>query len=93
MSNESNDSSDDEIPVLRDAVARRKPSKLSSEQIDDICDSINAEAWVLIDKLLAEALQEAEERIRIVINDRLSHELPALISKALQEKLGETDND
>jgi hypothetical protein len=84
----SNNDSSDNIPVLRDAVARRPAPHLSNEQIDEICDSISAQAWVLIDKLLVEALREAEETLRIKIKDRLSEDFPALIEKALQEKLG-----
>jgi hypothetical protein len=82
-----NDPNDD-IPVLRDAVARRPSPRLSAELIDEICDSISAQAWVLIDKLLAEALREAEETLRIQINDRLTDDLPALIESTLREKLG-----
>ena len=81
-------SDDDDIPVLRDAVTRRASSKLSPEQIDDVCDRLSAEAWVLLDKMLAEALREAEENIRIMMNDRLSAEFPALIEKTIQEALG-----
>ena len=78
---------DDEIPVLRDAVARKPQETLSHEQVDELCDSLSAETWVLIDKLLAEALRETEEALRFKINDRLNDELPALIEKALREKL------
>ena len=81
-------SNDNDIPVLRDAVARRPANQLSPEQIDDVCDRLSAEAWVLLDKMLAEALREAEENIRIMMNDRLSAEFPALIEKTLQEALG-----
>ena len=42
------------IGTLRDAVARRSKASLSSEDVDAICDVVNAEAWVLIDKLIAE---------------------------------------
>ena len=80
-------SNDDDIPVLRDAVARKPQTTVSPEQIDEICDSLSAEAWVLLDKLLVEALREAEERLRLQINDRLNDELPALIEKTLREKL------
>lgn len=81
--------SDDDIPVLRDAVSRQAAAAgLSREQIDEICDSLNAEAWVLIDKLLAETLREAEDLLRLRLNDRFSDEFPALIQKALQDKLG-----
>ena len=54
--------SDDDIPVLRDAVAR-KPRGLSAEQIDELIDSLSAESWVLIDKLVQESLKEAEETL------------------------------
>lgn len=78
---------DDDIPVLREAVARKPQPSLSQVQVDELCDSISAEAWVLIDKLIAEALREAEESIRFRINDRLSDDLPALIEKSLRERL------
>jgi hypothetical protein len=81
-------SDDDDIPTLTEAVARKAGSRLTPEQIDDICDSLSAEAWVLIDRLLAEALRQAEENLRVQINDRLNHEFPALIEKTLREKLG-----
>ena len=81
-------SDDNDIPVLRDAVARRPASQLSPEQIDDVCDKLSAEAWVLLDNMLTEALREAEENIRIMMNERLSAEFPSLIEKALQEALG-----
>lgn len=78
---------DDDIPVLRDAVARRAQSGLSQEDVDDICDVVNAEAWVLIDKIIAEALREVEGQLRDRISDRLSDEFPALIDRILREKL------
>ncbi|MDP6437521.1 MAG: hypothetical protein QF790_07690 [Gammaproteobacteria bacterium] len=81
-------SSDDEIPVLRDAVARKPRPGLNAEQIDDLCDSLNAKAWVLIDKLVGDALQEVEDALRLKINDRLSEELPELIEDTVREKLG-----
>lgn len=79
--------SDDEIPVLREAVARRPKTSLSPEEMDELCDSLSAEAWVLIDKLLADALREAGETLRFQINDRLSNEFPALIEKTLRDRL------
>jgi len=86
-------SDDDDIPVLRDAVARRQPLKLSPEEIDDICAGINASASELIDKLLAEAMREAEYTLRQQVNERLNDELPGLIEKALQEKLSKSSNN
>lgn len=86
-------SDDDDIPVLHDVVARKPQVSFSPEQIDELCDGLSAEAWVLLDKLLAEALREAEESIRIKINDRLSDELPALIEKTLREKLADAFDD
>ncbi len=86
-------SDDDDIPVLREAVARKPQATLSQEEIDELCDSLSAEAWVLIDKLLAEALREAEESLRFRINDRLSDDLPALIEKTLRERLGAGPDD
>jgi hypothetical protein len=86
-------SDDDDIPVLREVVARKPQVTLSQEEIDQLCDSISADAWVLIDKLLAEALREAEESLRFKINDRLSDDLPALIEKTLRERLGAAPDD
>ncbi len=83
---------DDDIPVLRDAVARKHSPQLSTEEIDAISASINAAASELIDKLLAEAMREAENTLRLQINDRLNDELPVLIEKNLPEKLGKSSN-
>ena len=78
---------DDDIPVLRDAVARRSRATFSEEDVDEICDRLNAEAWVMIDRLLAEALSEAKDELRDKISDRLSEQFPSLIEKILREKL------
>jgi uncharacterized protein (DUF2267 family) len=86
-------SSDDDIPVLRDAVARRKTARFSQEQIDEICSKLTADAWVMLGSLLEDALQEAEDNLRIRINDRLSNEFPALIEKTLREKLADSDDE
>jgi hypothetical protein len=86
-------SDDDDIPVLRDAVARRQPLKLSPEEIDDLCAGINTAAAELIDKLLAEAMREAEYTLRLQVNERLSDELPELIEKTLQEKLSKSSTN
>ena len=83
---------DDDIPVLTEAV-RRRGKDLSREQIDEICDSLAAEAWVMLDGLIAESLRDIEEELRIKINDRLGDELPQLIEKTLHEKLGEPPAD
>ncbi|NND55525.1 MAG: hypothetical protein HKN56_11225 [Gammaproteobacteria bacterium] len=83
---------DEEIPVLTEAV-RRRGRDLSGEQIDEICDSLAAEAWVMLDNLIAESLRDIEEELRIKINDRLGDELPQLIEKTLHEKLGEPPAD
>ncbi|MCP4002033.1 MAG: hypothetical protein GY727_14075 [Gammaproteobacteria bacterium] len=77
---------EDEIPVLRNAVARKVEETLSQEQVDELCDSLNAETSALIDELLVEALQKTEEALRFKINDRLSNELPVLIEKTLRKK-------
>ena len=83
--------SDDDIPVLRDAVARRSRDNLTQDQVDELCDSISAEAAVLIDKLVAEALHEAlaeaEQELRTRLNERLQDEFPALVENALRDKL------
>lgn len=84
---------DEEIPVLTQAIRRKAGGELSSEQIDAICDSLAAEAWVLLDGLIAESLQEIEEKLRVSINDRLGDELPKLIEKTLHEKLGNSPPD
>jgi len=85
--------SDEDIPVLSDVVSRKSPEELREEQIDEICDLLNAEARVLIDKLLAEAFREAEDLLRLRLNDRISDELPGLIEKILQEKLNDAADD
>jgi len=79
---------DDNIPVLTDAVSR-KDAGLSDSQIDELCDGLAAEAWVLIDNLVGEALRDMEDKLRVQINARLGDELPHLIEKTLREKLGE----
>ena len=84
---------DEEIPVLTEAVRRKPGRDLSTEQIDEICDSLAAEAWVMLDGLIAESLRDIEEELRIKINDRLGDELPRLIEKTLHEKLGESPAD
>jgi hypothetical protein len=84
---------DDDIPVLRDAVVRKRSPQLSPEKIDALCADINAAASELIDKLLAEAIREAENTLRLQINDRLNDELPTLIEKTLQEKLGKSSHN
>ena len=66
--------------------------QLSPEEIDEICSGINAAASELIDKLLAEAMREAENTLRLQIDDRLNDELPALIEKTLHEKLGKSSH-
>jgi hypothetical protein len=81
-------SSDDDIPILRDAVARRTSARLSPAQIDALCDSINVSSRALVDSLLAEGLRECEAILRAQINDRLSDELPALIERAMRDSLG-----
>ena len=83
---------DDDIPILRDAVIRKHSPQLGPKDIDEICAGINAATSELIDKLLAEAVREAENTLRLQISDRLNDELPALIEKTLQEKLGKPSN-
>ena len=84
--------SDDDIPVLRDAVSRRARAALPREQLDELCDSLSAQVWVLLDRLMAEALQEAEENLRVRLNDRLNQELPGLIETAVRDKLAQSDD-
>jgi len=78
--------SDDDIPILRDVVARKPPQGPTLEQVDKLFDSVSAAAAALIEKLVAEALHEMEESLRIEITTRLNAELPELIQKALHEK-------
>lgn len=80
---------DEEIPVLTEAVRRKPGREISGEQIDELCDSLAAEAWVLLDGLIAESLRDFEDKLRVSINDRLGDELPQLIEKTIHEKLGE----
>lgn len=84
---------DDDIPVLTDAVRRSAPAGFSRQQVDDVCDALSAEAWVLIDRIVAEALREVEDDLRVRINERLADELPQLIANSLREKLGDSTND
>lgn len=84
---------DEEIPVLTEAVRRKSGRELTTEQIDEICDSLAAETWVMLDGLIGESLRDVEEQLRLKINDRLGDELPRLIEKALHEKLGEPPAD
>lgn len=84
---------DEEIPVLTEAVRRKSARDLTTEQIDEICDALAAEAWVMLDGLIAESLRDVEEQLRLKINDRLGDELPQLIEKTLHEKLGEPTAD
>ena len=78
---------DDDIPVLRDAIHRKQDGALSQEDIDAICTEINEAATELVDKLLAEALLEAENTLRSQIDERVSDELPALVEKILLARL------
>ena len=80
---------DEEIPVLTEAVRRKTGQEFSTEQIDELCDSLAAETWVLLDGLIAECLRDMEEQLRVSINDRLGEELPKLIEKTLHENLGQ----
>ena len=81
---------DEDIPVLTDAVRRKDGGGLTDAQIDELCDGLSAEAWVLIDNLVGEALRDVEDKLRVQINDRLGDELPQLIEKTLREKLSES---
>lgn len=82
---------DTDIPILTDAVRRRTQGELSREQIDELCDGLAAATWVMLDRLIAEAMADIEEQLRLNINDRLGDELPALIEKTLREKLAGDD--
>ncbi len=84
---------EEDIPVLTEAVRRKAGQELSRDQIDALCDSLAAEAWVLLDGLIADSLRDMEEQLRVSINDRLGDELPKLIEKTLHEKLGEPPAD
>jgi len=79
---------DDDIPVLTDAVGRRTRDPLSGDQIDELCDGIAAETWVLVDGLVSAALRDIEDQLRVKINEELGDQLPALIEKTVREKLG-----
>jgi len=84
---------DDDIPVLTDAVRRGARSALSSDQVDELCDGIAAETWVLVDGLVSDALRDIEDQLRLKINDQLGEQLPALIEKTVREKLGVFSTD
>ena len=77
---------DDDIPILRDAVARRAGESLSEAQLDDVADRLIAATRQLVDELLEGALQEAEDVLRIRLAERLNDELPGLIDNVLRDR-------
>ena len=79
---------DDDIPVLRDAVARRAGDTLRQEQLDDVADRLITATRQLIDELLEGALQDAEDVLRIRLAERLNDELPGLIDNVLRDRSG-----
>ena len=79
--------SDDDIPVLRDAVARKPARGLEPAQIDELCEELSAGAQALVEHLVEQALQENMQILRTRLKNELSSELPALIEKTVSEKL------
>lgn len=79
---------DDDIPVLRDAVARRTGEGLSDEQLDDVTDRLITATRDLVDELLEGALRDAEDVLRIRLTERLNDELPGLIDNVLRDRSG-----
>ena len=80
--------SDDDIPILRDAVARRASESLSEAQLDDVADRLIAATRQLVDELLEGALREAEDVLRIRLAERLNDELPGRIDNVLRDRSG-----
>ena len=78
---------DDDIPVLKDAVARRSP-RLTPKQLDEICASVSEATARLVNSLLAEAMQTVATSIREEISEQLDDELPELIEKTIHKQLG-----
>jgi len=78
---------DDDIPVLKDAVARRSP-RLTAKQLDEICASVSEATAHLVNSLLAEAMQTVATSIREEISEQLDDELPELIEKTIHKQLG-----
>ena len=54
---------------------------------------LSADMRTLVDELLADALNDAQANLRLIVNDRLSDELPELIDRALQARLGNVDSN
>ena len=81
-------SNEDDIPVLRDAVAGKTAATIDQERLDSISDNLSIQARELLDELLIEGLREAEESLRRSIGNRLNDELPTLIDNVLREQLG-----
>ena len=84
-----------DIPVLRETVSRKRSEKpaISAEQLKNLRAQLSADMRTLVDELLADALNDAHANLRLIVNDRLSDELPDLIDHALQARLGNGDND
>jgi hypothetical protein len=84
-----------EIPVLREAVSRRRADSqaISQEELDNLRAQLSADIRTLVDELLAEGLTEAAATLRLQINDRLDDELARMIDRALHARFGKTDTD
>jgi hypothetical protein len=80
-------SDEDDIPVLRNVVARQPLITLTPEQLDEVCDNVKTQARELVYQILEDGLREAEESLYQNISDRLNNELPALIDSVLRNRL------
>jgi hypothetical protein len=85
--------SSNDIPVLRDPVSKKSGLELDPELIENLRARLSADMRTLVDEVLAEALADAQENLRLIVNDRLSEELPDLIEQALKARLGEPKAD
>jgi hypothetical protein len=82
-----------DIPVLREAVGRRRADKpaLDAEQLENLRAQLSADMRTLVDELLAEALNDAQENLRLIVNEKLGDELPDLIDQVLRARLGDSE--
>ena len=81
------DDDGDDIPVLTDAIERRKPSRRDTAEpdIDALQDEICASSLRTAEALLLDACREAEHVLMERTMSNLRAELPAIVRDALKE--------